>query len=215
MRLRACPQVGSCSCVVLPVLLCKISFFFLSFCFLSFEGVSANFSCWRTSPVGQTFPAAPGILNTVHGRESSCPGPSPVTSAVNLSWRELRPGRRSWRVSLLGCVGCVMFFVVFFPIVSYSYFISTYSTGVHTPLMYSQFCRVTSVHERPPSLLQVTEGHKPLPTSVHERTFASCCRVMQCACVRACPELEPCCFVMCAVVVFFSFFHHFFLRLQT
>ena len=48
----------------------------------------------------------------------------------------------------------------------------------------------------------------PLPTSVNGRPFDSCCRVVQCACVRACPDLEPCCFVMCVVLVlsFFIFF---------
>lgn len=53
---------------------------------------------------------------------------------------------------------------------------------------------------------KVTQGHNPLPSSVRERPSASCCRLMQCAWVRACPELEPCCFVMRAVVFFFSCF---------
>ena len=39
-----------------------------------------------------------------------------------------------------------------------------------------QFCRMRSIHE---------------PTSVHEQP-SSCCGVMQCACARACPELEQC-----------------------
>ena len=101
MRLRACPQLGSCCCVMWAVLLFKILISH-HFFHLSFKGVPANF-CWRTPPVGPTFPAAPGTLKTVHGRESCYPGPSPAISAVNLSSRELQRGLESWRVSLLCC----------------------------------------------------------------------------------------------------------------
>ena len=84
----------------------------------------------------------------MHGRESYYPGASAVISAANLSWRELPLSPGSSRASLLCCVRCVVLRLLHIDIV-----IITCTKGAYIPLMYSKLCRVTSVHERPPSLL--------------------------------------------------------------
>ena len=119
-RCKACHALACVSSAWVMLLCCiacaafqNFFFFFNHVVCLSFEGVPATFFCWRTTPpVGPTFPAAPGTLKTVHGRESSCLDQALSLSAVNLLRRELRPGRGSWMVNLLCCVGCMMFFKI-------------------------------------------------------------------------------------------------------